>query len=148
MKSLLTFVLVFITAAAFAQQQSYTGSTELSLDVAIHMALDSNYAKRIAQNSLEIAQYTDTKAWDNLLPIVSARSAYSYDHALTNSFRTRLDSTGIVNFLANPNTQSLSYGITGSLNLYNGGFDASNIRAAKYNLESAQYNLKWIRQEV
>jgi outer membrane protein len=43
---------------------------------------------------------------------------------------------------------SLRYNVGAAVNIYNGGFDAANIRSAGYNLDAAKYNLKWVRQQV
>jgi outer membrane protein len=151
MKTLLIILLLSFTTTAFCQQ--YTGSNELTLDQAIRMALDSNYTTRTATNDLTVAQYQNTKAADNLLPTASASARYDFTHALTNRYRTTftLDTStgaGTINSLQDPNSHALSYGVGANVNIYNGGFDAANIRASEYNLDAAKYNLKWIRQEV
>ena len=116
------------------------------------MALDSNYTTRTASNDLTVAQYGSTKATDNLLPTAAATGRYEYDHYLSNRFRTGFTVDPItgnfINSVQDPNSHSVSYGISANVNIYNGGFDAANMRSAGYSLDAAKYNLKWIRQQV
>jgi outer membrane protein len=150
MKTLSFFLFLGIAATAYGQQRM-TGSNEISLDQAIHIALDSNYTERAASLNLTSAQYTSTKASDNLLPTAAATASYGYQHYISNRYEPSLSfdtSLGLSRVLVNPNGHTVSYGINANLNIFNGGYDVSNIRAAGYNLDAAKYNLKWVRQQV
>ncbi|MEP7235871.1 MAG: TolC family protein, partial [Ignavibacteriota bacterium] len=111
---------------------------------------EKNYTTRTAANDLTAAQYSSTKAGDNLLPTASATGRYQYTHNLTSRSGIVLDpNTGnFISVIDDPNDHSLSYGISAGVNIYNGGFDAANIRSAEYGLNAAQYNLKWVRQQI
>ena len=137
----LTLLFFFVTAATAFGQQHVTGSNEITLDQAVRLALDSNYTTRTAGNDLTAAQYTSSKAGDNLLPTALATGNYGYSHSLTSQ-------QDLFGRTVDPNSHSLRYNIGASFNIYNGGFDASNIRSADYSLDAAKYNLKWIRQQV
>jgi len=149
MKTIILFLLLGTAPVVFCQQR-VTGTNAITLDQAIRLALDSNYSTRIAYNNLTSAQYTSTKASDNLLPTATATGNYEYDHYLTDrtSFSINPLTGNIVGLTENPNTHSLRYGIAANVNIFNGGFDAANIRSAGYNLDAAKYNLKWVRQQV
>ncbi len=148
MKTLLILLLLGFASATYGQQRM-TGSNAITLDQAIRIALDSNYTAQTATNNLTIAQYQSTKANDNLLPTATATGSYGYRHYITKQFRTGFDtSLGIINVLQNPNDHSVTYGIGANVNIFNGGYDASNIRTARYNLDAAKYNQKWVRQQV
>jgi outer membrane protein len=149
MKTLSLLLLLVLAATSYAQQH-HTGSNEITLDQAIRLALDSNYTTRTASNDLVAAQYTSTKAGDHLLPTASADGSYGYKHFLTQRTGGFVDpvSGQFINTIQDPNSHSLSYGISADVNIYNGGFDAANIRSAGYGLDAAKYNLKWIRQQV
>lgn len=139
MKTFLFFL--FLGIAASVNAQPVTGTNELTLDQAIGMALEHNYTTRTASNDLLVSQYDRTKAGDNLLPTALATANYGYNHSLTTEF----------DFLGqpvNPNSHSLRYNVGANFNIYNGGFDASNINSAEYSLEAAKYNLKWVRQQI
>ncbi len=140
MKTIILFLLLGSASAAFCQQH-LTGTNELTLDEAIKMALEKNYITRSSSNDLTIAQYGSTKANDNLLPTAIATGSYGYSHALT----SQQDFLGQT---LDPNSQRLTYNVGANVNIYNGGFDASNIRSANYSLDAAKYNLKWVRQQV
>ncbi|MEI8133958.1 MAG: TolC family protein [bacterium] len=139
MKTLLATIVLGIATTAFSQQH-VTGSNELTLDQAIRVALDSNYTTRTASNDLTSAQLTNTKAGDSYLPTVSGTAGYGYSHTLTQQ--------SFGGITADPNSHSLHYNVGANFNVYNGGFDASNVRSSSYSLDAAKYNLKWIRQQV
>jgi outer membrane protein len=138
----LSLILIFGIAATAFGQQRMTGTNEISLDQAIKIALDSNYTTRTAVNNLTVAQYSTTKANDNLLPTATATGSYAYAHSLTTI------NNPVTGLPEDPNTHTLSYNVGAAVNIYNGGFDASSIRSAEYGLDAAKYNLKWIRQQV
>jgi len=139
MKTLSLILFLGISAAAYGQQRM-TGTNEITLDKAISIALDSNYTTRGAMYNLDAAQYTSTKASDNLLPTALATGSYGYSHSITP--QTFLGSP------VDPNLHTLRYNVGAAFNIYNGGFDAANIRSANYSLDAAKYNLKWVRQQV
>ncbi|HYM19712.1 MAG TPA: TolC family protein [Candidatus Kapabacteria bacterium] len=136
MKLIVTAILTCIAAASFAQA---TGSSQLTLDDAIKLALEKNYTARTAADALSSAEFSRSKAGDALLPSVTGSGSYTYSDQLTST-------------LFYPNvpyaTHGLSYRVAASLNLFNGGADAANISAAGYALDAAKYNLKWTRQVV
>ncbi len=134
------YIILFFSLAATAYGQRFTGTSEITLDQAIRLALDSNYTARTAEYNVTSAQYGSTKASDNLLPTAAATGAYAYTHSLTT--QTFLGDT------LNPNNHALRYNVGANVNIYNGGFDASSIRSAGYTLDAAKYNLKWTRQQV
>jgi len=136
----LSLILFFGVAATAFGQQRMTGTNEISLDQAIRIALDSNYTTRDAAYNLDAAKYGSTKASDNLLPTAAATGSYGYSHSITPQtyFGQPVD----------PNSHTLRYNVGAAVNIYNGGFDAANIRSADYNLDAAKYNLKWVRQQV
>lgn len=139
MKTLLILILLGFASTTYGQQRM-TGTNDLTLDQAIRLALDNNYTTRSATNDLTIAQYGSTKASDNLLPTVTGTGSYGYSHSLTpqDIFGVPID----------PNSHSLRYNVGALVNIYNGGYDAANIRSAQYGLDAAKYNLKWVRQQV
>ena len=148
MKTLSLILFLGIAATAYGQQHM-TGSIEISLDQAISIALDSNYTERTAFLNLTSAQYTSTKASDNLLPTAAATASYGYQHYISNRYESSLSfDTSLGRVLVNPNGHTVSYGVNANINIFNGGYDVSNIRAAGYNLDAAKYNLKWVRQQV
>ena len=136
MKTLLILLLLGFASTTFGQQR-FSGTNAITLDQAIRLALDSNYSSRSAMNELTIAQYTGTRANDNLLPTASGSGRYDYTRSLTDRGP-----------FFDKNSHGLSYNIGAGINIYNGGFDAANIRSAGYNLDAAKYNVKWIRQQV
>ena len=140
MKTLFSILILSFAATAFGQQRM-TGTNEISLDQAIKIALDSNYTTREAEYNLTSAQYGSTKASDNLLPTATATGSYGYTHNLT-------PQTSFLGTPVDPNLHSVRYNIGAALNIYNGGYDAANIRSAGYSLDAAKYNLKWTRQQV
>ncbi len=146
----LSLLFLFSFAVTAYSQQHVTGTNVITLDQAIRLALDSNYTTRTTANDLLAAQYTSTKASDNLLPTANATGRYEYDHYITDRPGLAFDPvTGsYINSLESPNSHSVSYGISAGVNIYNGGFDAANIRSANYGLDAAKYNLKWVRQQV
>lgn len=140
-----TVLIIFFLAFASTSwsQQPVTGTNEITLDQAIRIALEKNYTTRTASNDLAVSQYERDKAGDNLLPTALATASYGYSHSLTaqqvNIFTGQTP---------DPNSHSLRYNVGASFNIYNGGFDAANIRSSDYSLDAAKYNLKWVRQQL
>ena len=144
----LVLSLLFLFVGAPVWSQNSLGSSELSLDEAIRIALDKNYDARSAQLSLESAEVRKDRAESNLLPSLSASSSYGVSKPLDNRETTFGSDSNQITFGSNSATQSTSYSLGGAFNLYNGGGDAANIRSAGYSLDAAKYGLKWARQSV
>ncbi len=140
----LSFIFLYIGAPAWAQ----LGSSEISLDEAIRLALDKNYDARSSQLLLESAETSKDRAEANLLPSLGASASYGLTKPLDDRTTTLVIDSNDVVFGTNAATQSNSYSLGGEFNLYSGGGDAANIRSAGYALDAAKYGLKWARQSV
>ncbi len=144
MKTIVALFILLLTCNAFGQA---TGTREVTLDEAIRIALDKNYSAKNANLDLDKAEYTRSKAGDNLLPSVSGTAGYGLTKPLTASQSIDEALNGTPAHLQDP-THRFNYSISAFFNVFNGGFDAANIRSADYQLDAARYNLKWARQSV
>ena len=135
----IVFSIILTAAFAAATYAQATGSREITLDDAVKAALEKNHTAVNASYDLDKAQYGSSKASDFLLPAVNGTAAYTFGDQLTSS---------LIYPTVPYSTHGLSYGVTASVNIFNGGADAANIRSADYTLDAAKYNLKWTRQSV
>lgn len=145
----LVHLLILLGVSSPGWAQNALGSSELSLDEAIRIALDKNYDARTAQLTLDRAEVGQDRAKSNLLPDLGVSSNYTVLKPLDDRTFTIVDTLGVpLRFGSNGATHSNSYSLGGGLNLYAGGGDAANIRSAGYTLDAAKYGLKWSRQSV
>jgi outer membrane protein len=121
------------------------GSTEISLDEAIRIALDKNYDARSAQLSLQRAEVSLDRAQSNLLPDIALSSRYDVTKPIDKRASGFL---GLGPETDADATHSNSYDLGGSFNIYAGGGDAASIESARYALDASKYGLKWSRQSV
>jgi len=140
--------LIFLYIGAPVWAQSALGSTELSLDEAIRIALDKNYDARSSQLLLQSAEVSQDRAKANLLPSLAASSTYGLTKPLDDRTSTLVVDSNAIVIGSNSASQSHSYSLGGTFNLYSGGGDAANIRSAGYAVDAAKYGLKWARQNV
>jgi outer membrane protein len=145
----------------------------LTLDQAIHAAIDRNYTVRTSGNSARRDAIEVTRAKDNMwLPTVGANGSWNYDYSLTPASQrtatilqimqgtvptTNGDSL-VVNGVvpgATPSqvvtvagAHSLSWGASAGINLFNGGSDIARVHAAEASLGAAQGDFTWTRQQI
>ncbi|HEY3876816.1 MAG TPA: TolC family protein [Candidatus Kapabacteria bacterium] len=140
----------------------------ITLDIAIKAAEARNYTVRTANNATRIDQYEVTRAKDNMwLPTVSATASWGYGYAFSpaatsvpvNPYVPVLTTSGDTAFAFNPNpvyqqvtspagSQTIAYGVSAGINLFNGGSDLARINAAESNLNASQNTSFWTRQQT
>jgi outer membrane protein len=171
--------LALLTSVAHGQapSQSTPSTTNvpqtLTLDDAIRLATERNYAIRTAANRTRVQDMEVSRTTDNMwLPSVNASGKWGYGYSLTplsertrqiitmdsGSVRTESGNVLLVNgFGANSQqvsvttpagSHSLSWGASANLNLFNGGSDLASVHAAQSGLEAAQQTQKWTRQNI
>lgn len=128
---------------AHAQTGGSTESQTLTLDQAIRQAMQKNYTVLSQDFGVQRSELEVDRANANLLPGVSANASYGYDYSLNSEERRTIVS--VVSPAAN---NSYRYGVTGSLNLFNGGSDAARIRSSEFQLEASRKGLHWTRQQI
>lgn len=151
MKKHLTLLLIFGLSLSASAQSGSEKKREITLDEAIRIALDKNYSTRSASLELQRSELERTKTKDALLPGFSGDASYRYSQQITKSnvFGYDADSNFTVIGTTTPDqSQSVSYGLSGDINIYAGGGDAARIEASSSSLDASKYSLKWTRQSV
>lgn len=150
--------LVFVGALPTASAQTAPENTSqqvLSLDQAIERAMTNNYGVLVSQHQARRSELEVQRTNDALLPSVSGSASYNYTYDLVpQASRTTLIPANPVTgspqreIITPAGNHGLSYSVGANLNLFNGGSDAARIRGARSNLQSAQQNLTWTRQQT
>lgn len=131
-----------------------TGSDKksiISLDDAIRIALEKNYSTRSASLELQRSELERTKSKDALLPSFSGDASYRYNQQITKSNVLGLDADSnftVIGTVTPDQSQSVSYGVGGDINIFAGGGDAARIEASNRSLDASKYTLKWTRQSI
>ena len=129
---------LFAAAAGFGQQP-----VNLTLPQCVDMALSHNTNVIQAENSLEAAQFGTTAAYGALIPSLSLGGGFS--RAQSWSKYVFLDNGAAI---PNPNGSAFfadnkwNSGLSGSLTLFNGFSNTSNITRANSNSNAAQHSLE------
>jgi outer membrane protein len=145
----------------------------ITLDQAIHEAIDRNYTVRTSGNVARRNAIEVTRSKDNMwLPTVGATGSWNYDYSLSSASQrtatllqimqgtvptTNGDSllvNGVVpgatttQIVTPAGVHSLSWGASAGINLFNGGSDIARVHAAEASLGAAQYGFNWTRQQI
>jgi outer membrane protein len=140
-----TMILIFsllITTVSFSQ-------TEITLEEAIKIALQRNSALVKAKYNLESSEASVKSAWGNLLPNFGVRTGWNWGR-VEDPGGTQLDALG------NPytvpptsvDTRNYTVGAGGSVVLFDGLANISNIASAEDNLDAANLNLDRFKRNI
>jgi outer membrane protein len=167
-----TSVIVFLASSvglttAFAQapasQSTLSASNvphTITLDDAIKAAMARNYTTRMASNAIRRDEFSARAARDNMwLPTIQASGSWQYDYSFNPTAEeveenpTNGDSAGttqptFVQVSPHNGSQSLSYGASAIINLFNGFADVANINQTEATLGAAQNTSTWTRQMI
>jgi outer membrane protein len=162
--SLIFFVGVNRSSAQAPASQSTPSAANIprtiTLDNAIKAAMARNYTTRMASNQVRRDEISARAARDNMwLPSIQATGSWQYDYSFNPTAEeveenpTSGDSAGItsptfVQVLPHNGSQSLAYGASAIINLFNGFADISSIHEAEATLGSAQNTSTWTRQMI
>ena len=160
-------VLIFAIPSAYGQLTAPAGPTPsqstpstasiptvITLDAAIHDAIERNYTVVTSGNSERRDEIEVRRAHDNLLPGASASGAYNYSYSLqpvadrTTTIFDPLTGLPIRTVTGAAGSSSLSYNASANFNIYNGGSDMARIHGAEASLNSAKGTFQWTRQQI
>jgi outer membrane protein len=122
---------------------------KMTLSNAISIALHQNTSIVKNYNSLETNSAALKNAYGNLLPSFDINGSWNWQRNSGNQ-NTLIDSLGRTRTIDQSSTNSRSYGLSagGSLTLFDGLSNFSNISQKKNDLQSAKYDLDKLRQDV
>lgn len=137
-KYLVLFCALMLSTSLFAQKK-------LTLQEAVSIALQRNSNIIKSQNNLEVSKSNLKSAWGNLLPSLGAQGSWNW----------RRDEGPQVDFLGNLTggtdvTERRTYGVDfgGSVTLFDGLANYSNISSSSDNLESAKLNFERLKENT
>jgi outer membrane protein len=142
-----------------------TPSTEnvpknITLDDAIHAAIARNTTVRTAHNAERSSDIEVTRSKDNMwMPTASATGSWGYEYSLVPQSQRQYYTEQAVQagdsiafapeLISTPaSSQSLSYNVSATENLFNGGADVARISAAEASFGAAKNQFTWTRQET
>lgn len=127
-----------------------TAQKELTLDEAISIALQRNSNLIKGQNLLEMDKASVKSAYGNLLPNFSVGGSWNWNRVVDKGGMTQIDFLGIE--VETPaiesDTRNYSLSAGGNVVLFDGLSNYARISQAKSNLESAEFNLDKLRQDI
>jgi len=123
---------------------------KITLRQAITIALNQNTSVIKSVNNLETSNAAVKNAYGNLLPSLSLSSGWSWQRVSNSKGATVVNYFGEAQTLGPTETDSRSYSMSlgGNVTLFDGLTNISNINQSKNNLQSAQYDLEKLRQDV
>ena len=143
----LIFLALFIAARSFSQAQP----RELSLDEALHLALEKNPDLATAQQRVAASRAALRQADAAFYPHVRVSESYSASDNPVQAFMMTLNQRAF-DFGANFNnpevTDNLNTKLLAQYSLYNGGRDLAARQAARLGAEAVGQNLDAVRNEL
>jgi outer membrane protein len=137
-KSLITiFFLALISAGASAQ----TATTVLTLDDCIRIGLDKSTEVLKSKNTVKLTGVQLIAAYGQFLPDLGFGANYTFNggkNLYTSSIPTLVDSRQNV----------LNYQLISSINLFNGFYDRSALKAATLNKYASEFNVERVKQSI
>jgi len=123
---------------------------KITLRQAITIALNQNTSVIKSVNSLETSNAAVKNAYGNLLPSLSLSSGWNWQRVSNSKGATVVNYFGEAQTLGPTETDSRSYSVSlgGNVTLFDGLANISSINQSKNNLQSAQYDLEKLRQDV
>ncbi len=140
-----TMVLLFsllITTVSFSQ-------TDLTLEDAIQIALQRNSALVKAKYNLESSAASLKSAYGDLIPSLGVRSGWSWTR-IDDSGGTQLDAVGNPYTVPPTSVDTRNYTVSagGSIILFDGLANISNINSASDNLDAANLNIDKFKRDI
>ena len=129
---------------------SLNAQEKITLRQAITIALNQNTSVIKSTNSLETSNAAVKNAYGNLLPNLNLSSGWNWQRVSNSKGATVVNYFGEAQTLGPTETDSRSYSMSlgGNVTLFDGLSNISNIRQSENNLQSAQYDLEKLRQDV
>jgi len=123
---------------------------KITLRQAITIALNQNTSVLKSTNSLETSNAAVKNAYGNLLPTLNLSSGWNWQRVSNSKGATVVNYFGEAQTLGPTETDSRSYSMSlgGNVTLFDGLANISTINQSKNNLQSAQYDLEKLRQDV
>ena len=123
--------------------------TELTLDEAIKIALQRNSALVKAKYNLKSSEASVKSAWGDLLPNFGVRSGWNWGR-IEDPGGTQLDALGNPYVIppTEVDTRNYNVGAGGSVVLFNGLANISNISQAEDNLDAANLNIDKFKRDI
>ncbi|MDP3148635.1 MAG: TolC family protein [Ignavibacteria bacterium] len=146
MKFFKILILAFIVTGLIA----INAQEKITLRQAITIALNQNTSVIKSVNSLETSNAAVKNSYGNLLPSLSLSSGWNWQRVSNSKGATVVNYFGEAQTLGPTETDSRSYSVSlgGNVTLFDGLANISSINQSKNNLQSAQYDLEKLRQDV
>ena len=123
---------------------------KITLSSAITTALMGNTSIIQSKNNLETTNAAVKNAYGNLLPSLSFSGSWSWQKINDSKGTSQVDYLGNVTNAAASESDTRNYNLSlgGNVTLFDGLSNVANINQKRSNLQSAQYDLEKLRQDV
>jgi outer membrane protein len=138
---IILFFCLSISASTFAQK-------ELTLSVAIKIALQRNTTLQKATNNLQASESNVKAAYGNFLPNINASGSWSWYHNKQKGGSYSIGGYVINNPPVTSESRSYRAGANWSLDLFDGLSNFATLAQSKNDLESAQLQLENLKQNT
>jgi len=137
--TIIFLIIVFISAGTYPQEK-------LTLEKSINIALHKNSTLLKSTNQLESFESGVQAAWGNFLPTLGANAGWQWSK--TDQQGLYVDPTTGQVIDGSQQLRSYNVGIGSNWTLFDGLSNLATLSQSKNNLESAQYTLERIKQDI